>query len=81
MCAVCTHVLHILSKQKAKNNKECIETLSVAIGNLSCLDRMVDPGVRVVEEVDRGVPDDLHRHGTVSRGDTDRSSRKNSINR
>jgi len=59
-----------------------LETLSVAIGNLSCLDRMVDPGIRVVDEVvDPATLEDneSHRHGTISRGDTtERSSRDDS---
>ena len=40
----------------------------MAIGNLSCMDRMVDPSIKVVDEVDRrgGPP--------LVRGDTDRSS-------
>ena len=38
----------------------------MAIGNLSCLDRMVDPSIKVVDEVDR--------RSQLVRGDTDRSS-------
>lgn len=53
-----------------------LEKLSHAIGNLSCLDRMVDPGIRVVDEVDRGPR--RHDRGHLVRGDTDRSSREES---
>ena len=38
----------------------------MAIGNLSCLDRMVDPSIKVIDEIDR--------RGPLVRGDTDRSS-------
>eukprot|EP00088_Acartia_fossae_P038678 TRINITY_DN4011_c0_g1_i5.p1 TRINITY_DN4011_c0_g1~~TRINITY_DN4011_c0_g1_i5.p1 ORF type:complete len:310 (-),score=92.46 TRINITY_DN4011_c0_g1_i5:2-931(-) len=43
-----------------------LEKLSMAIGNLSCLDRMVDPSIKVIDEIDR--------RGPLVRGDTDRSS-------
>jgi len=53
-----------------------LEKLSVAIGQLSCLDRMVDPEIRVVDEVDLG---GRRERGTLVRGDTDRSSREESL--
>ena len=51
-----------------------LEKLSLAIGSLSCLDRMMDPGIKVLDEVDRGGSRRRDK-GTLSRGDTDRSSR------
>lgn len=53
-----------------------LEKLSVAIGQLSCLDRMVDPEVRVLDQVDINA---RRERGTLVRGDTDRSSREESL--
>jgi len=55
-----------------------LEKLSVAIGNLSCLDRMVDPGIRVLDEVDRSSR--RHEKGTpLSREDSAQYSRRSTV--
>jgi len=54
-----------------------LEMLSHAIGNLSCLDRMVDPGARLVDEVDHD-SNLSHERGKLVRGDTNQSSREES---
>jgi len=55
-----------LARQNMSQLISRLEKLSMAIGNLSCLDRMVDPSIKVVDEVDR--------RSQLVRGDTDRSS-------
>jgi len=57
-----------LARENMSQLISSLEKLSMAIGNLSCMDRMVDPSIKVVDEVDRrgGPP--------LVRGDTDRSS-------
>jgi len=52
-----------------------LEKLSVAIGQLSCLDRMVDPEIRL-DQVDINA---RRERGILVRGDTDRSSREESL--
>lgn len=56
-----------LARENMSQLISSLEKLSMAIGNLSCMDRMVDPSIKVVDEVDQ-------RRPPLVRGDTDRSS-------
>jgi len=53
-----------LARENMSQLISSLEKLSMAIGNLSCMDRMVDPSIKVVDEV----------RPPLVRGDTDRSS-------
>ena len=44
-----------------------LEKLSQAIGNLSCLDRMMDPGAR-------GVPESAHHHSPAEEAEPEQAA-------